>query len=429
MNSFLPVAFVAVQVSFMPSVQATTVHVPADQPTIAAGLAAASAGDSVVIACGTYLEHDLVIRSGVTLISSTGLPDCVVIDAGGLGRVLNAAGTSPQTTIEGLTLTRGVATFAAGVRCSATTARFVDCDISDNSASVGGGVGCEEDDTPTFERCRFLRNTATAAGGGLFMEDSNAPPSFVDCVFDGNSGGPLGGALYWEGNGAGLSIVRSEFRRNVATEGGALCSRPGGSSPDSVEVVDCVFVENEAVSAGGAIFAEDSRADVLCTGTVFHGNRAPQGAAVRGTNLASIRFEGCTLALNEASTGRGAIDSGSGTVSLDRVILYGTSPGVGVSGCQPWLLTVNCVDTFGNADGDWAGCLAGLEGVNGNFSADPLFCDAGVGDFTLHANSPCAPGMTACGLVGALPVGCSATAIQSISWGRLKSRFGNWSSR
>ena len=32
---------------------ATTIHVPADQPTIQAGLDAASAGDSVMVACGT----------------------------------------------------------------------------------------------------------------------------------------------------------------------------------------------------------------------------------------------------------------------------------------------------------------------------------------------------------------------------------------
>ncbi|HMB69057.1 MAG TPA: hypothetical protein VKU85_07085, partial [bacterium] len=35
-----------------------TVRVPQDQPTVQAGLAAASAGDTVLVACGNYLEHD-----------------------------------------------------------------------------------------------------------------------------------------------------------------------------------------------------------------------------------------------------------------------------------------------------------------------------------------------------------------------------------
>ena len=37
----------------------------------------------------------------------------------------------------------------------------------------------------------------------------------------------------------------------------------------------------------------------------------------------------------------------------------------------------------GNAGGDWTGCLAGQLGVNGNFAADPLFCDPATGESQL----------------------------------------------
>ena len=71
-------ALVGGLVSIAPAV---TVRVPQDQPTIAAGLAAAAAGDSVVIACGTYHERELRLRRGVTVRGETGDPSGTIIDS------------------------------------------------------------------------------------------------------------------------------------------------------------------------------------------------------------------------------------------------------------------------------------------------------------------------------------------------------------
>ena len=85
---------------------------------------------------------------------------------------------------------------------------------------------------------------------------------------------------------------------------------------------------------------------------------------------------------------------------------------------------LDCCDIYGNAGGDWDDCLADQYGINGNFTADPLLCDLWDGDYRIRAESPCAPpGMTGCGLVGGLPVGCDTVALENLSWGEIKAQY------
>ena len=97
-------------------------------------------------------------------------------------------------------------------------------------------------------------------------------------------------------------------------------------------------------------------------------------------------------------------------------------------------LAVTCCDLYGNAGGDWVNCVEDLYGVDGNISADPLFCDPGSGDFQLQQGSPCAPGSD-CDLIGAWPVGCGGPAGvpdvpaaqdgtgEQTRWGAIKAMF------
>jgi hypothetical protein len=86
-------------------------------------------------------------------------------------------------------------------------------------------------------------------------------------------------------------------------------------------------------------------------------------------------------------------------------------------------VTLLCCDVYGNAGGDWVGCISGQNGTNGNFSEDPLFCDAPNGDFTIDTASPCTPANNpACGLVGAWGIGCDSP-VEPASWGSLKAMF------
>jgi len=76
-----------------------------DAPTVQAGIDSAAAGDTVLVACGTYYEHDLIMKSGVCLKGEDSLPLCVTLDAQHQGKLISCMSTGASTRIEGITFT------------------------------------------------------------------------------------------------------------------------------------------------------------------------------------------------------------------------------------------------------------------------------------------------------------------------------------
>ena len=60
---------------------ASTIHVPGDQPTIQAGINAASNGDTVLVDPGTYYENIDFLGKAITVTSSGGAAQ-TIIDGG-----------------------------------------------------------------------------------------------------------------------------------------------------------------------------------------------------------------------------------------------------------------------------------------------------------------------------------------------------------
>jgi hypothetical protein len=183
----------------------------------------------------------------------------------------------------------------------------------------------------------------------------------------------------------------------------------GGSN--GIDVLDSATLSLKSCilrSHDGWGLACDDGAIVVLTGCTVAGNDSGGVRLGGGSVLTGAR---CTIAEN--GTG---VFCDSAQVDLSAALIVFNDPGFAVTFNESVDdLGLSCCNFYGHAAGDWSGGLQSYLGIDGNFSAHPLFCDAGAGDYTLAANSPCLPGQhpsgVSCGIVGAWGQGCGAVAI------------------
>ncbi len=361
-----------------------------DYPTIQAAIAAAVDGDVIELASGTFRgsgNRDIDYGSkAITVRSVSGDPTSCIIDCEGSPSEPHRGfrfwyGASPAAVLQGVTVTHGYVDLDGGgaVRCYASVVSVMDCIFADNTSvdgeyggGAGGAVMCGQCSL-VLTNCRFEGNTADYAGGGLRVLYGGSV-RLDHCTFVGNV------SLHNRGGGCAVGdLIMGEL---------------------SAEFADCVFSGNSAEVGGGLCFGGGLTASLdRCTIT---GNVVTQGGA-------SVHVDA---------------DDGPANITLGNTIVAFSLGGEAV-GCDAGSsATLTCCDVFGNSGGDWVGCLDGQLGIGGNICEDPLFCGPGSEDFTLHADSPCAPEHNPeCGLIGAWPVGCEETPVERTTWGGIKALF------
>jgi hypothetical protein len=367
--AFRTVTAVACACFFALTSRSATIHVPADQPTIQAGIDAAVDGDTVLVADGTYTgdgNRDIDFKGKAILVASEHGPDFTIVDCQanrddphrGFKFV---SGEDSLTILQGITVQHAATTgppdslrYGAGVLCWNASPTFRNCVFKVNYGELGGGAAVRGNSSPLFENCHFRGNACMTFGGGVFVwTNYQVPPTrFRRCVFQSNMAGHAGGALLSE-----VSHTTSDsciYFDNYGPDEGGACDFGGGTHV----VRNCTFVGNYSDGFGDAI------------------------SSVAG----NLELNSCLIALNRGGDAF-HIEADTNVVFL-------------------------CNNVNGNLGGDWVGEIAGYFGQDGNFSSDPFFCDTADGNVSLRETSPCLPSMNSCGvLVGAIGIGCSATDV------------------
>jgi len=203
-----------------------TINVPADQPTIQAGLASASFGDIVVVADGTYNENIVwPDADGISLRSEHGPSSCT-IDGGGAGSVISMTKESltKMTVLEGFTIRNG----------SGTSFQYDD----GTSAFCGGGI-LVHNCSPTIRNLFVWDNSAAGLGGGIFLGFSSA--MVKNCVIAGWGTGYLysnsadkGGGVYLYYSSPAMLNNTIAYNRATTSGGGIYSNNSGASIVNSI---------------------------------------------------------------------------------------------------------------------------------------------------------------------------------------------------
>ncbi len=239
------------------------INVPADQPSIQAGINAAVNGDIVLVSDGTYTGMDnrnLDFNGKIITVESSGGPDLCIIDCEGAdgSAFYFSQGETPDARVVGFTIRNSQGMTGAGITCTGNSSPTIhDCIFFENSSYYGSGV-FSEDSAPRIEACRFLQNSGSAIGitsmtlirdevqivsciflnntgdeGAAIRCEESVSPSIINCLFAGNTADGPGGAIAMFGTGGPKESDGSRFIpviSNCTFEGNASISGNGGRS-------------------------------------------------------------------------------------------------------------------------------------------------------------------------------------------------------
>jgi hypothetical protein len=402
---------------------AGTLHVPGDYSQINDAVQACAAGDTVMVASGTYNDctHPtggaestnacVIMKSGVTLIGA-GISE-TTINALGLGVGIYINGVD-NVKVQDLAITEAFADmYGAGILVNTVDSTVVldglrvhgnndggivcinyahpvisNCVIENNAAKQGGGIAIEEDSSPLVTYCSVLGNGAPS-GAGIFIR-SGCSPVIEFTTVDNNHI-----TENW-GNGGGISIQTSTPTiRDCTISNNSTMGHGGGVAfyQNAAGTLENSLIQNNSCTnewgSGGGISTDAS--DPLITNCVVVGNSGT-GAYTEGGGI-DIQFSpsptisNCTIIDNaggSSAMGGGIAVQWSATPIIERCIIAGSTSGQGLY-CISATPVVSCSDIFGNAGGD---AVCGTDG-GGNFSLDPGFCDLIGG---LNPGGPCEAG-------------------------------------
>ena len=415
---------------------ADIIRVPADQPTIQAGIDAAVNGDTVLVADGTYTgegNKNLDFEGkAITVTSDNGPENCIIDCENSMRGVFFHRFELEDTVLEGITIRNGnvFSPGGGGIRCEYSSPTIRHCIITGNRTGdqYGGGIAVENA-SPTITNNMITDNEAHSRGGGIYcglgwpiitfntisgneslysdgggiyagyqsaayiggnaISDNEGNEGggiscdgtdvvIADNVISGNRAGNGGGICCW---GPSPLIIGNLISGNQANDGGGFLSY--GGSP---KIYHCVFTDNlatEAYGAGGGVVGWDS--SPVIGNCLFSGNIAQLGGAMSFYQDSHPVIFNTTITGNLAAAVGGAVHTQNyDQATFRNCIIWDNTPDEIWAYSGSTLPLVSYSDVKGGYSGE------------GNIDADPLMVDGPLGQGYLSqiaageaADSPC----------------------------------------
>ena len=156
------------------SAEPAAIRVPADQPTIQAGIIAAIDGDTVLVADGTYTgtgnKRISFMGKAITVRSENGA-EKTILNCENDGRGFTFKRQEARSSVlEGFTIINGNSTEGGGLYCFHASPTISECTIHYSEAILGGGIYCASSSL-LINDCTISNNhlkaVESACGGGL----------------------------------------------------------------------------------------------------------------------------------------------------------------------------------------------------------------------------------------------------------------------
>lgn len=348
------------------SAAAATIHVPADQPTIQAGINAASNGDTVLVAPGTYSENININGKAITVKSSGGTK-VTIIDGGQKGSVVtfNHAETN-NSVLRGFTIQYGTNDEGGGITVQGSSPTIISNTITHNGGCDGVGIGIGFG-SPVIQANVINYNVRTTCsggigGGGISIRGASSPQILSNTISNNSTSADGGGISLFA---AGTPLIRGNTIRNN-TSGGS-----GGGivmfNQSDANILDNIITNNTASDGGGIYWLVPSgaRGPFVVNNTMVTNN----SLSTHGSEVFADGFDIGAMVVNNIIVGR----------SGQTAFFCGN-----FNDLNPPVIQFN--DIFSSLGTTYGGICTDQTGMNGNISADPQFVASA--NFHLKDGSP-----------------------------------------
>lgn len=339
------IVFIVV-ISFSLVANSATINIPADYPTIQAGIDAAGNTDTVLVAPGTYYENINLTGKSIILQSNG-----ATIDGGKKGSVVTFTGNMPSV-LDGFTITNGIGAthgsvnyagggiycvgsspniknniiignsagpstasngLGGGIYCYDSLAIITNNTIFNNQAAQGGGILCRKHINPTIKNNIIKSNFAHYGGGIMCVEGCDA--YIANNLIHGNMADPYDGGGILCNNSKSI-IVNNTIYMNWAYENGGGIYCEAFASPS---IMSNTLVWNNAIKHGGGIFC-DYNCLATVNNTILWDHYSPQGDTICLTNNSTLDIGHSNLEFGKTAVAADAsstITWGAGMIDKD----------------------------------------------------------------------------------------------------------------